>query len=251
MAATTPQPPSATPPDFIEIVDGVLDPAFCQALIQRFESSPGRAAGRTGHGVDPSKKLSTDLPLDPLPDWQDALGTVLEHAAAQLKAYLLKYHFALIAPVAMTVRHPATGQPVALTHDNFAEVGAPMAEQLMGALYRFGGVQLQKYDAGRGNYAYWHCEVYPQPGHEPVHRTLLWMIYLNDVTEGGETDFYYQGRSIRPQAGRMVIAPGYFTHTHRGRIPVSGDKYILTSWVLLVRPEQLYPQAPEGGPGRA
>ena len=47
-------------------------------------------------------------------------------------------------------------------------------------------------------------------------------------------------RSIQPQAGRMVIAPAYFTHTHRGCVPVSGDKYILTSWILLNRAEQLY-----------
>lgn len=76
-----------------------------------------------------------------------------------------------------------------------------------------------------------------------MHRTLLWMVYLNDVTEGGETDFYYQRRSVQPRAGRMVIAPAYFTHTHRGRVPVSGDKYIVTSWVLMARPEQLYGQA--------
>ncbi|MEC7470920.1 MAG: 2OG-Fe(II) oxygenase, partial [Pseudomonadota bacterium] len=31
-----------------------------------------------------------------------------------------------------------------------------------------------------------------------------------------------------------------FTHTHRGQIPVSDDKYILTSWVLFNRAEQLY-----------
>jgi hypothetical protein len=41
----------------------------------------------------------------------------------------------------------------------------------------------------------------------------------------------------------MVIAPAYFTHTHRGCVPVSNDKYILTSWILLNRAEQLY-QAP-------
>ena len=69
---------------------------------------------------------------------------------------------------------------------------------------------------------------------------LLFMFYLNDVEEGGSTDFYYQDASIQPKAGRMVIAPAYFTHTHRGQIPVSNDKYILTSWVLFNRAEQLY-----------
>jgi hypothetical protein len=92
-----------------------------------------------------------------------------------------------------------------------------------------------------GNYGYWHSEVYPQLSHnEALHRTLLFMFYLNDVSEGGQTEFYYQNKSIRPKAGRMVIAPAYFTHTHRGCVPLSGDKYILTSWVLFNRAEQLY-----------
>lgn len=227
-------------PDFVEVVDDALDPALCRALIERFEASPHRHAGRTGFGVDTAKKLSTDLHLDDHPEWAAALDQVRRRTAGHLEAYLRKYHFAIIAPVALTVRHPATGEPVALTHDNFAEAGAPIASDLIGTLYRIGGVQMQKYDAGRGNYAYWHCEVYPQAGDDPVHRTLLWMYYLNDVAEGGETDFWYQRRSIQPRAGRMVIAPAYFTHTHRGRVPVSGDKYILTSWLLLARPEELY-----------
>jgi hypothetical protein len=111
----------------------------------------------------------------------------------------------------------------------------------MKVLYRLGPIQAQKYQAGVGNYNYWHCEVYPQaPHNEALHRTLLFMFYLNDVEEGGQTEFYYQNKAISPKTGRMVIAPAYFTHTHRGCVPVSNDKYILTSWILLNRAEQLY-----------
>ncbi len=70
------------------------------------------------------------------------------------------------------------------------------------------------------------------------------MFYLNDVAEGGHTEFFYQQRAIQPKTGRMVIAPAYFTHTDRGCVPISGDKYILTSWILLNRAEQLYGQRP-------
>jgi hypothetical protein len=69
------------------------------------------------------------------------------------------------------------------------------------------------------------------------------MFYLNDVDEGGTTDFVYQNRQIRPKVGRMVIAPAYFTHTHRGSMPISSDKYILTSWVLFNRAEKIYTKA--------
>ena len=57
------------------------------------------------------------------------------------------------------------------------------------------------------------------------------MMYLNDVDDGGETEFLYQKKRIRPKQGRVLIFPAGFTHTHRGNPPLSGDKYILTSWL--------------------
>jgi quercetin dioxygenase-like cupin family protein len=66
------------------------------------------------------------------------------------------------------------------------------------------------------------------------------MFYLNDVDEGGETEFYYQQQKVKPVKGRMVIAPAGFTHTHRGNKPESNDKYILTSWVLFKPSEHLF-----------
>ncbi|HSG52648.1 MAG TPA: hypothetical protein VLA40_11135, partial [Rheinheimera sp.] len=47
--------------DFIEIYDDALSAEFCQQLIQAFDASPHTTAGRTGGGVDTSKKISTDL----------------------------------------------------------------------------------------------------------------------------------------------------------------------------------------------
>jgi hypothetical protein len=66
------------------------------------------------------------------------------------------------------------------------------------------------------------------------------MYYLNDVEEGGETEFFYQGKKLAPRAGSLVIAPAGFTHTHKVHVPRSGDKYILTSWLLYQRAEKLF-----------
>jgi 2OG-Fe(II) oxygenase superfamily len=228
-------------PDFIEIYDDALDPDFCRRFIARFEASRHKAPGRTGGGVDTTKKISTDLYLNHHPEYQDDLAEILKVTTRHAEAYFRKYHFALIAPLALTLADPATGQPVAVTHENYEQVAAPKATDLMRTLYRLGQVQAQKYAQGSGNYNYWHCEVFPEAGtNEALHRTLLFMFYLNDVAEGGHTEFFYQQRAIQPKAGRMVIAPAYFTHTHRGCTPTSGDKYILTSWILLNRAEQLY-----------
>jgi hypothetical protein len=134
-------------------------------------------------------------------------------------------------------------EPVDLTVDNFAEVAKPQMHVLVPQLFRLGNIQAQKYLVDQGGYPYWHSEVYPQVGHnEALHRVLLFMFYLNDVEEGGETEFYYQQLKIKPKKGDMVIAPAYFTHTHRGCMPKSNDKYILTSWVLFNRAEHIYGQ---------
>ena len=94
------------------------------------------------------------------------------------------------------------------------------------------------------------------PSLEGLHRLVLWMYYLNDVEVGGETEFYFQKRAIRPRKGTVVIAPAGFTHTHRGNVPLSGDKYIITSWLLYNRadkPACVHPRPPgrKENPARA
>ena len=36
-------------------------------------------------------------------------------------------------------------------------------------------------------------------------RTMAWMVYLNDVEEGGETEFLYQQLKVKPKKGTVVI----------------------------------------------
>lgn len=63
-------------------------------------------------------------------------------------------------------------------------------------------------------------------------RSMAWMVYLNDVEDGGETEYLYQQKKIKPEKGRIVIWPGGYTHMHRGNPPMS-DKYISTGWYQL------------------
>ena len=115
---------------------------------------------------------------------------------------------------------------------------------LIKACLRPGAINLQHYKADEGGYPYWHCELYPKdPSCEPLHRHLLWTVYLNDDFQEGETEFLYQQRKVTPQTGSLLIAPTAFTHTHRGNRPKGGDKYIATSWVLFQRAEALFAPA--------
>ena len=60
-------------------------------------------------------------------------------------------------------------------------------------------------------------------------RTMARMVYLNDVEEGGETEFLYQKLRVKPKKGTVLIWPGSYTHLHRGNPPMT-DKYIATGW---------------------
>ena len=60
---------------------------------------------------------------------------------------------------------------------------------------------------------------------------LVAILYLNTVKEGGETEFLYQRTRISPKQGTLILFPPSWTHTHRGNPPLSGNKYILTTWM--------------------
>lgn len=87
--------------------------------------------------------------------------------------------------------------------------------------------KIQKTEIGQG-YHIWHCE---SMSRENSSRILAWTLYLNDVEEGGETEYLYQHLRIKPKMGTLVIWPAGFTHTHRGNPPISNTKYIVTGWV--------------------
>ena len=80
-----------------------------------------------------------------------------------------------------------------------------------------------------GGYHNWHSEHCNDIGSTTT--LLAWMVYLNDVDEGGETEFMYQQKRLKPQRNRFVLWPAGFTHLHRGNPPLQGVKYVLTGWI--------------------
>lgn len=230
--------------DFIEIYDGALSRRNCEAIVARFEASGQAGPGHTGQGVDPSRKDSQDITLAAEGPWADINALLANTALKHLHDYMRTYRFLLMGALSPTVRDPGTGEAAVLSPENFERCGEPHLTELIQSLYRCGRINLQKYLAGRGGYHHWHSEVYPRDAScESLHRVLLFQFYLNDVAQGGETEFFYQQRKVAPRAGRLVIAPGGFTHTHKGHVPTSGDKYVATSWILFQRAERLYGQA--------
>ena len=86
---------------------------------------------------------------------------------------------------------------------------------------------MQRTEIGQG-YHVWHCET---DSRQHNNRLLTFVCYLNDVDEGGETEFLYYPKRVKPKQGKLVLFPGAFTHTYRGNPPISNTKDILTGWV--------------------
>lgn len=64
-----------------------------------------------------------------------------------------------------------------------------------------------------------------------LHRIFAFMTYLNDVEEGGTTDFHHYGLKIKPEKGKTLIWPAEWTHAHTGSLLKGGKKYIVTGWM--------------------
>jgi len=73
--------------------------------------------------------------------------------------------------------------------------------------------------------------------YETSRRFLAFFIYLNDVDEGGETEFIninkpgtYIPLKIEPRRGRLLMFPPLWMYYHAGLKPVSNNKYLIHSY---------------------
>ena len=90
------------------------------------------------------------------------------------------------------------------------------------------GYGLQK--TAPGEFYHWHID---GGSHDFSHRQLVAIWYLNDVQgPGGETEFLFQDLKIKPEQGKLLLFPPFWTHEHRGVTLESGVKYIATTWVV-------------------
>jgi len=104
------------------------------------------------------------------------------------------------------------------------------ADDAYGVPFHFTDLKIQKTLPTEG-YHVWHIEHGKGSNNEA--RAFVFSIYLNDVEEGGETEFLHFSKRVKPKTGRIVIWPAAFPYVHRGNSPLLGEKYIVTSWMML------------------
>ena len=90
------------------------------------------------------------------------------------------------------------------------------------------GYAIQRTDPGE--YYHWHID---GGSHQFSDRQLVAIWYLNDVGgPGGETEFINQNVKIKPEVGKLILFPPFWTHEHRGVKLQKGIKYIATTWIV-------------------
>ena len=90
-------------------------------------------------------------------------------------------------------------------------------------------LNIQHYNINEG-LNYYH---YERDDLSTCSRNLVFMTYLNEVEDGG-TQFKYQNLITPAKKGLTLIWPTDFTHTHRGVISQTKEKYIVTGWYSYV-----------------
>tara|TARA_B110000037_G_scaffold218455_1_gene281496 strand:+ start:382 stop:1056 length:675 start_codon:yes stop_codon:yes gene_type:complete len=90
-----------------------------------------------------------------------------------------------------------------------------------------GAFNIQKYSPGDH-----FAEIHSERGEIATsHRVFAWMTYLNNVDDGGTTNFSHFNIKVKPETGKTLIWPAEWTHAHSGEILNSGVKYIVTGWI--------------------
>ena len=184
--------------DSIALYDNFVDPKLCDAFIEIFKKNKDTLAYDRikSDGTGAASKKDEAITFNRTNNWFNELDEVCSILREMLGIYIEKTD--MINITSMKDLH-------------------------------FTNIKIQK-TRPAGGYHVWHVE----RNHEDFSckRALVWTMYLNDIKEGGETEFLYQKQRIKAKKGRVCIFPADFPYAHRGNPPLQEDKYILTSWFL-------------------
>ena len=182
--------------NFIEVYENAISDEICDQMIECFTKySDLTHNGETKAGYDKSIKSSLDFNLLKLQGNQDISEKIMSPLSESLGEYFYKYN---------------KKYPLWLHGDSNSKNASD--DKVRAQLFRKytldpTTILLKKYTKNVDGFHAWH-EDQGWSGME-LSRILVCMYYLNDVIEGGETEFYYQDLKVKPTKGSLVIFPAY------------------------------------------
>ena len=198
--------------DDIFIKEGAISDMVCGRLISYFEGQVGRKISGDEYSASfgslnalKNRSLDSEFTSNSL---RHGEILIVDHARAKFE---LKSVYDVIEKSLQEFgsQHPGLGS---LLEEDF-EITKPRIEKLP----KSGGFT-------------WHMDSRQSLGDR---RFLTWIIYLNDVFNGGEIEFLRQGLRVSPRRGLLLMFSPFWTHVHQGRPPASSAKYTLSSGVCL------------------
>jgi len=175
---------------------GLLTAEQCRTLVELYSADPRKHPGYTASALGERKlesdlKVSTDLDVGTDGVWAAAFAELHSGVTTVILSLAAQFPALQIAPLRCT------------------------------------GYKIQHYKKNEGQFK-WHFDAFGPGGWD---RQLAVIVYLNSVAEGGETCFHRQNVQIKPVAGDALFFPTFWTHLHCGQIPISDDKYVISSFI--------------------
>jgi Rps23 Pro-64 3,4-dihydroxylase Tpa1-like proline 4-hydroxylase len=185
-------------------------------IINMFESDKNKYQGVTFGGLNKNIKDTEDLLIPNTPDksgfdkWKKIQMFLEKELAKNTKEYVK------ILDNIVNMNHEKEN-----TDSEYKTFSNLLSNELF---------MIQRYTKQKGRYIY-HNDFHSD-FEKKKYRIITYLWYLNTIEEGGETEFWGT-HTIKPEAGKLLLFPASWTFPHRGKMPLSDDKYIITGWLYL------------------
>ena len=203
--------------DLIYVKPKTICPELCREIISMFEQQNGKYEGVTASGLQKQIKDTTDYIIPRINDcpetiqlWSKIDIFLQRELTRNTKRYVQNINNGF-----KTVCELKDHEYNVLNNDHL------VTNEFM----------VQRYIQNRGRYVYHHDHAIQW--NEKRQRVITYIFYLNTVDEGGETEFFGGSCKIKPEEGQLVLFPASWTFPHRGIMPVSSNKYIITGWLWM------------------
>ena len=184
---------------WVQVYDNVIDELSCEELIKKFEDS--HEYYQTVHQEDGDNAISFEqITLVEHEEWQSVQNGMLE----MFQDYIVHY-----------------------------KLDCGVFDKMWPETYGYEAIRMKRYLANDYDRFDPHVDVM---NHATAKRFLAFFIYLNDVEEGGESEFFFNKPGtfipfkVEPKRGRMLMFPPTWQYYHAGLKPISGKKYLIHSY---------------------
>jgi hypothetical protein len=188
-----------------------LSPEVCRDIIELFESEERKFDGVTLGGLQKNIKDTKDFVIpENEAKWYKYHKFLSDELTRNLQIYLNKLN-----------ENPS--------FKNENQNTTSIYKHFHHSKLSHSGFMTQRYIMNEGRYVY-HNDFLVDFKNEK-NRVITYLWYLNDILEGGETDFPDINIKVKPETGKLILFPATWDFPHCGKMPISSNKYIVTGWL--------------------